>query len=36
MESPVPWKATTKEHSIPSVPTATMASNLRKEFKVVF
>lgn len=33
-ETPAPWKASTKEFSMPTVPTAMMPFNIRKEFKV--
>lgn len=34
-ETPLPWKATTKEFSMPVVPTAMMPLNIRKEFKII-
>lgn len=34
-ETPLPWKVTTKEFSMPVVPTAMMPFNIRKEFKII-
>lgn len=34
-ETPVPWKVTTRELTTPTVPTATMPCNLRKEFRII-